>query len=333
MEDIIIVAVYHFVNIDNIKELQGQLSEFCLEKEIKGTLLIANEGINGTVAGSREAIDLLIKKLKCDDRFKDIIFKESTSKEMPFLRMKVRLKKEIVTLGVEGIDPNTEKGQYVKPKEWNKLISDPNVMLIDTRNSYEINLGTFKNAVDPKTKSFRDFPKYFEENKPESKDKKVAMFCTGGIRCEKSTAYLKKLGYNNVYHLQGGILKYLEEIPESESLWKGECYVFDQRITVDHNLKQGKYVSCGGCRQALSKEDLNSDNYIQGIQCGYCYDNVTEKHLHRVTERQKQIELSQKDTKAYFGQKYSNKKKDKKSILTKPENLTTDEMKKRRVMV
>ena len=230
MSNIVVSALYHFAVLEDFESLREPLQKFMLEHNVKGTLLLAREGINGTVASNQEGIDALHGFIRADDRLKNVVTKESFHDDMPFHRTKVKLKKEIVTMGVEGIDPNQIVGTYVKPKDWNALISDPDVVIVDTRNDYEVGIGTFKNAIDPKTATFREFPAYVEENLSDAKDKKVAMFCTGGIRCEKSTAYLKDQGFGEVYHLEGGILKYLEEVPEEESLWEGECFVFDSRV-------------------------------------------------------------------------------------------------------
>ncbi|MCE3233297.1 MAG: hypothetical protein K0R98_1554 [Rickettsiaceae bacterium] len=240
--------MYHFATLADFEKLQKPLLKKMKELNVKGTLLLAAEGINGTISGTREGIDAILTFIRSDTRLANITTKESFHDEMPFQRSKVKLKKEIVTMGVEGIDPKHIVGTYVKPKDWNVLISDPDVIVVDTRNDYEVSIGTFKNAIDPKTETFREFPKYVEENLAEYKNKKVAMFCTGGIRCEKSTAYLKQNGFNEVYHLEGGILKYLEEVPEAESLWQGECFVFDDRVAVKHGLEKGQYDQCYACR-------------------------------------------------------------------------------------
>ena len=236
MSQVVVSALYHFVTLENYQALRQPLYDFMIAHEIRGTLLLAHEGINGTVAGSRQSIDSLHAWLRSDERLKELRTKESFDESMPFYRTRVKLKKEIVTMGVEGIDPKQVVGTYVKPEDWNDLISDPEVTLIDTRNDYEVAIGTFKNAVDPETDTFRQFPDYVKTNMDAKKQKKVAMFCTGGIRCEKSTAYLKEQGFEEVYHLQGGILKYLETVPVEESLWQGECFVFDNRVSVDHQL-------------------------------------------------------------------------------------------------
>lgn len=244
MAQTVVCALYEFVTLDDYAAIKPSLLKFMLDHEVRGTLLLAQEGINGTVAGSRQSIDALLDYLRTDSRLKDLSYKESYTDTPPFLRSRVKLKREIVTMGVEGIDPKQSVGTYIKPKDWNKLISDPEVLLVDTRNDYEVQVGTFKNAVNPHTESFREFPEYVKQHLDPQKHKKVAMFCTGGIRCEKSTAYLKEQGFEEVYHLEGGILKYLEDVPEQESLWEGECFVFDERVTVNHSLEKGEYDQC-----------------------------------------------------------------------------------------
>jgi UPF0176 protein len=293
MAEYLVAALYKFVRLPNFKELQQPLQDVCEQGEVKGTLLLADEGINGTVAGPEEGVRALLAFLHDREEFKDLVHKESWASEMPFLRMKVRLKKEIVTMGVPGTDPNKIVGTYVKPKDWNALISDPDTVVIDTRNDYEVGIGTFKGAVDPDTTTFREFPEWAERNHNmlQSK-KKVAMFCTGGIRCEKSTAYMKEQGYDEVYHLEGGILKYLEEVPEEESLWEGECFVFDSRISVGHGLKEGPYDQCYGCRWPITEEDKKSPKYERGVSCPRCFDSLSDEKKARSKERQKQIELA-----------------------------------------
>lgn len=297
----LVCALYKFVELDDYEALQKPLQNFLLQHHIKGTLLLAREGINGTVTGTREAIDTLIARFEQDKRLSGIDYKFSYDNEQPFYRAKVKLKKEIVTMGVEGIDPKRVVGTYVEAKDWNALISDPDVILVDTRNNYEVLIGTFEGAVNPHTKSFREFPAYVKEHLDPGKHKKVAMFCTGGIRCEKSTAYLKEQGFDEVYHLHGGILKYLEEIPESESMWRGECFVFDNRVTVNHALQKGIYDQCHACRMPVSEEDKKHEHYQKGISCHYCYGQKDEEQLHRYREREKQIELARTRGEMHIG--------------------------------
>ena len=298
---VVVAALYQFVRLDDFHELREPLLDQCRRLGIKGTLLLAKEGINGTVAGDRQSIDAMLKYLKNDSRLADLEHKESYFDELPFYRMKVKVKKEIVTLGVDGIDPNDTVGHYVEAKDWNDLIADPGVTLIDTRNHYEYELGTFKGAIDPGTESFRQFPDYVKEHMDPGKQKKVAMFCTGGIRCEKSTAYMLKQGFEEVYHLKGGILKYLEEVPEEHSLWQGDCYVFDNRVAVNHQLEQGDYSMCHGCRLPLSAEDRASEHYQEGVCCPRCYDVLTEEQKARFSERQKQVELARQRNEKHIG--------------------------------
>lgn len=292
MTNIVVSALYHFAILEDFEDLKAPLLKTLHDNDIKGTLLLAREGINGTIAGSAEGISILLAYLRSDPRLKNLVTKESTSEEMPFHRTKVKLKKEIVTMGVEGIDPNQIVGTYVKPQDWNALISDPDVILVDTRNDYEVGIGTFKDALNPKTDTFRQFPQYVKDNLEDAKGKKVAMFCTGGIRCEKSTAYLKDQGFGEVFHLEGGILKYLEEVPEEDSLWQGECFVFDSRISVRHNLEEGSYDQCYACRMPITELDKTKPVYVKGVSCHHCHDTQTKDQRKRYAEREKQMGLS-----------------------------------------
>ncbi len=301
MAEILVCAMYKFVTLENFEEMRQPLLDEMVKNGVKGTLLIANEGINGTVAGDKAGLDNLLAYLKSDARLADIDYKISYHEEMPFYRSKVKLKKEIVTLGVEDIDPNKVCGKYVEPKDWNALISDPDVTLIDTRNDYEIEIGTFQNAVDPNTETFREFPEYVDKNMDSKKQKKVAMFCTGGIRCEKSTALMKAKGFDEVYHLKGGILKYLEEVPKEESMWEGECFVFDSRVAVNHDLEKGSYDQCFACRMPITEEEKEREEYSKGISCHHCYDKITEAQHARFIERQKQSELAAKQGLSHVG--------------------------------
>ena len=291
-------AMYHFVKLPHFQNLQKPLLNFCISRSIKGTLLLADEGINGTLAGPEKFILELLYYLKNDpifeSNFKNLAHKESWSDKSPFYRMKVKLKKEIVTLGVPGVSPTKIVGKYVKPKDWNSIISDPEVILIDTRNDYEFEIGTFKNALNPKTRTFREFPDFVNSHLNPKKNKKIAMFCTGGIRCEKGSSYMMSMGFNDVYHLEGGILKYLEEVKAEESLWQGECFVFDQRVAIKHGLEVGDYDQCYACRYPLSPEDVQSNKYTPGISCPHCYNKHTPEKLKALTERQKQVILAKK---------------------------------------
>lgn len=293
LSPIVVMALYKFVKFPEFQEQRQGLVDFMDKWAIKGTLLLAAEGVNGTVAGPAKGIEALQQYLNGIPELAGFGHKESYTEEQPFYRTKVKLKKEIVTMGVEGIDPLQVVGSYVKPKDWNQLISDPDVVLVDTRNDYEVEVGTFKGALNPDTESFREFPAYIKQTLDPAKHKKVAMFCTGGIRCEKSTAYMKEQGFDEVYHLEGGILKYLEEVPEQESLWEGECFVFDNRVTVNHQLEAGEYELCHGCRKPLNQQDSLSPFYQKGVCCHQCHDQLSDDQRQRFAERQKQIQLAQ----------------------------------------
>lgn len=301
MSHYIVCAMYKFVALENYKEMRQPLHQVMEDNGIKGTLLLAEEGINGTVSGSREGIDTLLAYLNSDSRINPISFKESLHEEKPFYRTKVKLKKEIVTMGVQGIDPTKTVGTYVKPKDWNELISDPEVLLIDTRNDYEIEIGTFQNAVNPNTETFREFPQYVKDNLDPEKHKKVAMFCTGGIRCEKSTAYLKEQGFDEVYHLEGGILQYLEDVPKEDTMWEGDCFVFDNRIAVNHDLEKSVYDQCYACRLPITEEDKQSDKYEAGVSCPHCFGKHSEQQIARFREREKQVQLAEARNEEHVG--------------------------------
>jgi UPF0176 protein len=305
-------ALYKFVELPNYTALQANIHAACVAHHIKGTILLANEGINGTIAGLPADIHAVLNYLRIDTafegKFANLEHKESYADEHPFYRMKVKLKKEIVTMGVPSINPNNTVGTYVKPEDWNALISDPDVILLDTRNDYEVHIGTFKGAVDPKTTTFREFPEYVAKNLDKTKHKKVAMFCTGGIRCEKASSYMLEQGFDEVYHLQGGILKYLETVPEEKSLWEGECFVFDQRVAVKHGLEVGDYDQCYACRMPLSPAEIASAEYTPGISCPHCYNKTSEEKKAALTERQKQVILAKKRGQAHIGEAHINEK-------------------------
>lgn len=301
MQNISVCALYKFVRLENFELLKTPLLAVMLEHDVKGTLLLANEGINGTIAGSQTGIDAVLNHLNEDERLGEISHKYSYADENPFQRSKVKLKKEIVTMGVEGIDPTLTVGTYIKPQDWNDLISDPEVLLVDTRNDYEVEIGTFENAVNPNTETFREFPDYVAKNLDKSKHKKVAMFCTGGIRCEKSTAYMKEQGFEEVYHLEGGILKYLEEVEKDQSMWKGECFVFDGRVAVGHGLEQGQYDQCFACRYPITEEEKKSEHYVKGVSCHRCYDKYTDEQRSSFAERERQINLSKARGEQHIG--------------------------------
>lgn len=301
MSQIAVCALYKFVTLNNFEALREPLRQIMLDHDVKGTLLLATEGINGTIAGPQQGVDAVLAWLKSDARLAELDYKISFTDKAPFYRTKVKLKKEIVTMGVEGIDPKRVVGTYVEAKDWNALISDPEVVLIDTRNDYEYQVGTFEGAVNPNTTTFREFPEYVKDNLDPGQHKKVAMFCTGGIRCEKSTAYLKEQGFDEVYHLQGGILKYLEEVPEEETLWKGECFVFDDRVTVNHQLEKGEYDQCHACRLPITEADKQSEFYQAGVSCPYCHDKVSDEQRRRFAEREKQLQLARERGEIHLG--------------------------------
>lgn len=301
MSQYVVCALYHFANLDDFEQLREPLLKSMKKNGVKGTLLLAAEGINGTISGLREGIDEVMAFLRSDARLANIVSKESFHDEAPFYRSKVKLKKEIVTMGVDGIDPKHIVGTYVKPKDWNDLISNPDVIVVDTRNDYEVAIGTFKNAVNPNTTTFREFPEFVNQELQSAKNKKVAMFCTGGIRCEKSTAYLKQNGFDEVYHLEGGILKYLEEVPQEQSLWEGECFVFDSRVAVKHGLEKGQYDQCYACRMPITEEDKQSQYYEKGISCHHCFEEQTEEQKQRHAERQKQIAIAAEKGEGHIG--------------------------------
>ena len=293
---IVVAALYRFVPLPDYRDLRLPLRQQMEQHGVRGSLLLAGEGINGTIAGSRHGIDALLSYLRRDPRFQAVDVKESRCDEMPFKRTRVRLKKEIVTMGVEGIDPNDSVGTYVDPEQWNDLISDPEVTLIDTRNDYETAIGSFRGALDPATQSFREFPAYVQQNLDPAIHKKVAMFCTGGIRCEKSTAFLKQQGFEEVYHLRGGILKYLETVPPEQSQWYGQCFVFDQRVAVGHNLEVGDQVMCFGCGWPVTKAQQQHSDYMPGVQCPRCADRITDEQRQRFSERQRQHQQMQSES-------------------------------------
>ena len=296
-----ICALYKFTRLDDFEEIQDPLKLFLDSLNIRGTLLLAREGVNGTIAGDNDSIMKSLDYLQKDKRLVGLEYKFSYSEKPPFKRLKVKLKKEIVTLGVSNIDPTFSSGTYVKPADWNELINDPDVVLIDTRNNYEFEIGSFKGSINPNTETFREFPAYTKNNLEKYRDKKIAMFCTGGIRCEKSTAYLKSRGFENVFHLQGGILKYLEEVKEDESLWEGECFVFDDRVAVKHNLELGKYDQCHACRFPITEEDKEHPHYEKGTSCPRCYGTKNLSQVNRYREREKQVQLAKSRGESHIG--------------------------------
>ena len=306
LDKYIISTFYKFLVLENYKELKIKFDKSLSKTNIKGTILLANEGVNGTIAGSESDLKKFFLYIDKFSQFKDITPKFSSSNKNPFLRMKVRLKKEIVTIGIPDVSPSNLVGKYLNVEEWNEFLNESNSMIIDTRNNYEVSIGTFKNSINPKIKSFRDFPKWVQKNlidKKVSKESKIGMFCTGGIRCEKSTSYLKQLGFENVFHLDGGILKYLENVKSDENEWKGECFVFDYRVSLNNSLEKGEYEMCYACRMPLSKENKKNKYYLKGQSCKYCYDQTTIKQKKRFNEREKQIKLSKVKNLKHLGPK------------------------------
>ena len=306
LDKYIISTFYKFLVLENYKELKIKFDKSLSKTNIKGTILLANEGVNGTIAGSESDLKKFFLYMDKFSQFKDITPKFSYSNKNPFLRMKVRLKKEIVTIGIPEVSPSNLVGKYLNVEEWNEFLNERDSMIIDTRNDYEVSIGTFKNSINPKIKSFRDFPNWVQENlvdKKVSKKSKIGMFCTGGIRCEKSTSYLKKLGFENVFHLDGGILKYLENVKTDENEWKGECFVFDYRVSLNNSLEKGEYDMCYACRMPLSKENKKNKHYLKGQSCEFCYDQPTVKQKKRFNEREKQIKLSKVKNLKHLGPK------------------------------
>jgi len=301
MADCVVAALYKFAPIADPESFREELLLEMQRQDVKGTILVAHEGINGTISGSRTGIDGLLSYLRSQTGLSDLEHKESYTDSCPFYRTKVKLKKEIVTLGVPGVDPNKTVGTYVDPENWNDLISQDDVILIDTRNDYEVQVGTFKGAINPNTRSFREFPSYVESNLKPGDKPRIAMFCTGGIRCEKATSFLKEEGFDEVYHLKGGILKYLEKVDTKDSMWEGECFVFDNRVTVDQELNRGNYDMCHACRMPISDEDMASPQYAPGVSCPHCYDTISDVDRSRMQERQRQVELARERGETHIG--------------------------------
>lgn len=297
----LVAALYHFARFAEFAAFREPLAAICKQNGVKGTLLLAREGINGTIAGTDLGIANVLGFIRARPEFAALEHKESRASKMPFLRMKVRLKKEIVTMGVEDIDPNRIVGTYVDPQDWNALITDPETIVIDTRNDYETAIGIFKGAVDPRTKTFREFPDWVKNNPGLHNKPKIAMYCTGGIRCEKATAFMKEQGFEEVYHLKGGILKYLEEVPAEQSLWDGACFVFDERVSVTHGLQEGEHRLCHACRYPLTATEVMSPLYEEGVTCPHCYDTRSDEDRERYRQRQKQIALARARGERHLG--------------------------------
>jgi UPF0176 protein len=307
MSTFLTAAFYKFVELHDFKQLKGPLLAYCEARQIKGSVLLAEEGVNGTIAGEPESVRAVLAYLRRDARLTDLVHKESFADEMPFYRMKVRLKREIVTLGVPGVSPTKMAGTYLKPEEWNKLLDDPTVVFVDVRNDYEVSLGTFKGALDPKTKSFSELPAWVREQSILRDKPKVAMFCTGGIRCEKSTAFMRGEGFSEVYHLEGGILKYLETIPKEQSRWEGECFVFDERVSVGHGLKPGSYELCRSCRMPLGDAERASPYFVRGVSCEKCHDQKSEEKKASLRERQRQVDIATARNSVHIGVRHVRK--------------------------
>ena len=302
-----VAALYKFSQIDNPPEVQIYLKKTLKNLSIYGTILVGNEGINGTIASKdKKNLNTALMYLKNLKGFKDLDIKFSNSKKKPFIRLKVKLKQEIVTIGDESIDPSKNVGEYVNPEDWNSLIEEENILLIDTRNDYEYSIGSFKDSINPKTRKFRDFPEWLKGQNFTQEDKnkkKVAMFCTGGIRCEKASSFMKNEGFKKVYHLKGGILKYFESVSKENSLWDGECFVFDERVSVKHDLSVGDYDMCHGCRMPITETDKTSQKYILGVSCPNCFDQTSEEQKSRYMSRQKQIDLAKQRNQKHIGPK------------------------------
>lgn len=303
-----VAALYKFVAIPDCQGVRSELLPLCRAQGVRGTLLLAAEGINGTIAGSDAAIAAVVTYLRGLPGCSDLDVKYSRAAEMPFHRMKVRIKREIVTMGEPQVDPQKSVGHYVSPQDWNDLISAPDTILIDTRNDYEVAIGSFVGAIDPKTPSFRDFPAWFRAERErllgEGKPPKIAMYCTGGIRCEKSTAFLKAEGLEEVYHLKGGILKYLETVPAEQSMWNGECFVFDQRVAVGHGLTPGTHALCHACRRPVSEADRASPHYLAGVSCPACHAERSEAQRAGYAERERQERLARSRGEAHVGAEF-----------------------------
>ncbi len=302
-----VAALYKFSRVLDPMMFHNEIRIKFKELSIYGTILVGQEGINGTIsASSKEKLSLALNFIQSKKGFNDLDIKWSSSQKNPFVRLKVKLKKEIVTIGDETIDPTETVGEYVEPKDWNNLIEHQDTIIIDTRNNYEYSIGTFRDSLNPKTTKFREFPKWINKQKFSAKDKKnkkIAMFCTGGIRCEKASSLMKKQGFENVYHLKGGILKYFETVAEDESRWEGECFVFDDRVSVKHDLSEGTYDMCHGCRMPITSEDKESQRYIRGVACPNCFDKTSEKQKSRYMSRQKQVDLAKKRNQKHIGPK------------------------------
>ena len=301
-----VAALYKFSSVDDPNTLQNKIRKRFKQLKIYGTILVGKEGINGTISAEQKNLQKAVEYIRSIQGFKNIDIKFSHSEINPFVRLKIKLKNEIVTIGDDSINPNEVVGEYVEPKNWNSLIEDKDTILIDTRNNYEYSIGTFKNAINPNTIKFRDFPDWVKSqnfSKEDKSNKKIAMFCTGGIRCEKASSMMLKEGFKNVSHLKGGILNYFKEVDEDNSLWDGECFVFDDRVSVKHDLSEGSYDMCHGCRMPITEEDKKSKLYIRGVACPSCYYQTSEEQKSRYMSRQKQVDLAKKRNQKHIGPK------------------------------
>ena len=297
-----ITTFYQFADLSDFRDWKERLEETGIKEKVLGTIILAKEGINGTICGPKSGVDKFMAFIRSDERFAGMPSRSTFTSRETFYRLRIVTREEIVTLGVPGIDPTEVVGQYVEPEDWNALIKDPDVLLVDTRNDYEVELGTFNGAVDPHTQNFSQWPDFVKESLEKSQKRKIAMFCTGGIRCEKASSHLLQNGFEEVYHLRGGILHYLEKIPSEESQWEGECFVFHHQVSVTHGLKDGKAVLCFGCRWPLTNEDLSSPDYEEGVSCPKCNGELSERKRESLRERQRQVELARKRRKNHIGQ-------------------------------
>ncbi len=306
-----VAAFYSFIGLSDLLQLKKEFTKFLTNQDIRGTVLIASEGINGTLAGKKSSINKFKNLLKSKNLYEAKNFKTSKCEFDPFPRLKIKLKDEIVTIGNKLVDPKKIVGEYIPPEDWNQLIADVEVMVLDTRNTYEYSIGSFKNAIQPDTTNFREFPAWLErvEESGLDKNKRVAMFCTGGIRCEKASSLMRSKGFENIFHLQGGILNYLEKINQEDSLWKGECFVFDNRVAVNHKLQVGSYDMCHGCRMPITESDKNSEHYERGISCPNCFNKKTLDQKNRYAERQKQVDLAKLRNEKHIGTNFVLNKK------------------------
>ena len=296
-----VLSFYKFVDLDGLSGIRASLLSLCERNGINGTFILASEGINATVAGPPEGTDRLVAHLESDPRLSGVRYKLSYNERSPFHRLKVKFKKELVPMGVSGVEPQRLSGQRVSPERWNELISRPDVLVIDTRNDYENRVGTFRGAVNPETDHFREFPEYARENLDPGEHKEIAMFCTGGIRCEKATSYLLERGFERVYQLEGGVLSYLERVPKEQSFWEGECFVFDDRTSVDHDLARGAWTTCRNCRAPVSPEDRESEGFREGMSCPRCYKRLTPARISSLGERQKQMRIARERNQKHLG--------------------------------